>query len=280
LAVVGLDGPAALPEPEPVPTGHLADDPVEFPLVTAAYRAGALGASAAVDAWRTAAASPEPGPTPGVVPAPEGVGGLEAVVLRRGSTRQFDPASPAPPGLLASALPWAAGAVPTDAMAPGATLLEHLLLVHGVDGTDPGPYRFGGLGGLIGPGMTGGAGCVPERSDGDVRAVGRHLCLDQRLGGDGAATVFHCADLARVTATLGDRGYRAALLEAGVVEGRLHLAAAAMGLGATGLTFYDEAVSRFFSTDAAPMLVTAVGVPAYRSRPGGPPRRPVRMRPV
>ncbi len=79
---------------------------------------------------------------------------------------------------------------------------------------------------------------------------------------------------------LGDRGYRAALLEAGVVEGRLHLAAAALRLGATGLTYYDHEVSRFFVTDLAPLLVTAVGVPAYRARPGGTPRHPVRMRAV
>ncbi|HWC11779.1 MAG TPA: hypothetical protein VG455_11205, partial [Acidimicrobiales bacterium] len=115
---------------------------------------------------------------------------------------------------------------------------------------------------------------------GDVRAVGRHLCLDQRLGGDGALTVFHSADLDAVVRVLGDRGYRAALLEAGVVEGRLHLAAAALRLGATGLTYYDHEVSRFFVTDLAPLLVTAVGVPAYRARPGGTPRHPVRMRAV
>jgi hypothetical protein len=62
------------------------------------------------------------------------------------------------------------------------------------------------------------------------------------------------------------------------VHGRLSLAAVAFGAGATGLTFFDGPVSRFFRTDAAPMLVTALGKPAYRSRPGGLPRQPVRLR--
>jgi hypothetical protein len=89
--------------------------------------------------------------------------------------------------------------------------------------------------------------------------------------------VFHCADIAEITAALGDRGYRAALLEAGIVEGRLHLAAYSLDYGATGLTFYDDEVKAFFDTRADPMLVTAVGKPTYRSRAGGFPRRPVEM---
>ena len=73
-------------------------------------------------------------------------------------------------------------------------------------------------------------------------------------------TVFHSSDLGAVVASLGDRGYRAALVEAGVAEGRLHLAAAALGLGATGLTFYDDEVSRFFATpELSPLLCAAIG---------------------
>jgi nitroreductase len=81
-------------------------------------------------------------------------------------------------------------------------------------------------------------------------------------------TVFHCAELAPILEALGSRGYRAAQLEAGVAAERVQLAAFALGFGATGLTFLDDDVSRFFGTDAAPMLSVAVGVPAYRARPG------------
>jgi hypothetical protein len=56
-------------------------------------------------------------------------------------------------------------------------------------------------------------------------------------------------------------------LEAGLVAGRAYLAAHAIGRGATGLTFFDEEVRRFFSPHAAalePLLVVAVGIPRKR----------------
>ena len=49
----------------------------------------------------------------------------------------------------------------------------------------------------------------------------------------------------------GDRGYRLANLEAGLAGGRAYLAAYAQGFGASGLTFYDADVVRFFSPHAA-----------------------------
>ncbi|HET6834512.1 MAG TPA: hypothetical protein VFH30_11635 [Acidimicrobiales bacterium] len=77
------------------------------------------------------------------------------------------------------------------------------------------------------------------------------------------------SDVDEVLAVLSSRGYRACQLEAGVAAGRLALAAFALGYGATGLTFFDDEVARFFATTAACILVTAVGVPAYRNTPGG-----------
>jgi hypothetical protein len=69
-------------------------------------------------------------------------------------------------------------------------------------------------------------------------------------------------------ARFGDRGYRAAQLEAAVVGGRLYLAACALGFGATGLTFFDDDVTHFFSPHAAGksvMFLVAAGVPGRRS---------------
>jgi nitroreductase len=109
---------------------------------------------------------------------------------------------------------------------------------------------------------------------GAARGRTRSLCLGQDLGGDAAATVFHCVGLEPVLEALGARGYRAAQLEGGVAAERLQLAAFALGVGATGLTFLDDDVSAFFGTRAAPMLSVAVGVPAYRARPG---RRPAQL---
>jgi len=48
----------------------------------------------------------------------------------------------------------------------------------------------------------------------------------------------------------GNRGYRAVQLEAGAIGGRIYLAAYAQGLGATGLTFFDDDVITFFSPHA------------------------------
>jgi hypothetical protein len=58
----------------------------------------------------------------------------------------------------------------------------------------------------------------------------------------------------------------------------LSLNAFAVGAGATGLTFYDELVSRYFRTDASPLLATAVGVPDTLPAPSGTPGSPVELR--
>ena len=71
---------------------------------------------------------------------------------------------------------------------------------------------------------------------------------------------------------LGARGYRAAQLEAGIVAGRLALNAFALGGGATGLTFYDGLVSRYFRSEAAPLSGhrrrRARHAPRSKRRPG------------
>jgi hypothetical protein len=77
-----------------------------------------------------------------------------------------------------------------------------------------------------------------------------------------AATVFFLADLTALLDTYGNRGYRVANLEAGLIGGRLYLAAYAQRFGATGLTFYDREVVSFFSPHAAgkdALFVTALG---------------------
>jgi hypothetical protein len=65
----------------------------------------------------------------------------------------------------------------------------------------------------------------------------------------------------------GNRGYRAAQLEAAVMGGKIYLAAYAQRLGASGLTFFDDEVTEFFSPDAAGksvMFLIAVGKSAKR----------------
>ena len=44
-----------------------------------------------------------------------------------------------------------------------------------------------------------------------------------------------------------------------------------------GLTFYDSLVSRYFHSEAAPLLATAVGIPQTRPAPSGTPGHPAQL---
>jgi nitroreductase len=99
--------------------------------------------------------------------------------------------------------------------------------------------------------------------------VAGRLALGQALGADAAVNVYFLSELEPILAHYGNRGYRAAQMEASIIAGRLYLAAYAQQLGATGLTFYDDAVTEFFSPHAAGKSVTflmALGHPAPRGR--------------
>jgi hypothetical protein len=79
------------------------------------------------------------------------------------------------------------------------------------------------------------------------------------------------ADLDAHLKAFGNRGYRACQFEAGVVAGKIYLSSYAQGLGASGSTFYDDAVTESFSPHAknkAAMIAVGVGMPAYKARPG------------
>ncbi len=79
---------------------------------------------------------------------------------------------------------------------------------------------------------------------GDFRDKAGFLGLDQQIPADAAVDVFFLADLKKILERYGNRGYRAAQLEAGILGGKLYLAAYAQRLGASGLTFYDDDVVR------------------------------------
>jgi SagB-type dehydrogenase family enzyme len=106
--------------------------------------------------------------------------------------------------------------------------------------------------------------CLKE---GNFRSDAYRLGLEQELPADASVAVFFLADLPAVLKRFGNRGYRAAQLEAGILGGKLYLAAYAQRLGATGLTFYDDDVVRFFSPHAdgkSAIFLTALGKPARR----------------
>jgi hypothetical protein len=70
---------------------------------------------------------------------------------------------------------------------------------------------------------------------------------------------------------LGNRGYRASQFEAGIIAGKIYLTAYALVIGASGSTFFDDAVTEFFSPHASnksTMIAVGVGIPAYKANPG------------
>ena len=88
------------------------------------------------------------------------------------------------------------------------------------------------------------------------------VSVDATLPAEAAVDVFWLSDLEAVLGRFGNRGYRAAQLEAAIEGGKVYLAAYGLGIGATGLTFFDDDVTAFFSPHAAGksvMFLMAVG---------------------
>ena len=103
--------------------------------------------------------------------------------------------------------------------------------------------------------------------EGDFRREAGYLGLGQEIPADCSVNVYFLADLENIFKRFGNRGYRAAQLEAAIMGGKLYLAAYAQRLGASGLTFFDDDVTEFFSPDAAGksvMFLVALGKSAKR----------------
>src|SRR6266705_6382504 len=176
---------------------------------------------------------------------------IEQVILQRGSTREFA-RSPITLAQLSTMLDRLTRGVPADFLdPPGAQLNDLYLIVHAVEGLPPGAYVFHRSRGVLE--------CLKQ---GNFRADAGYLGLEQDLPADAAVNVFFLADLRPILQRFGNRGYRAVQLEAGVIGGKLYLGAYAQHLGATGLTFYDDEVTRFFSPhapDKSAIFFVAVG---------------------
>jgi SagB-type dehydrogenase family enzyme len=271
IALVPL-GRAAAPPPLAPTVSPLAfaTDPlsrreVDYPAIREAQAASALASGAEAAAWRAAAPAARDahapparhGPLVPLRPLADAAlprESLDAVIRRRGSTRAFDRARPLRFEELSTALARATRGVAADFVgAPGETLLDLYLIVNAVDGLAPGAYA-----------LHRGERALEMLRGGDFRRAAGRLALGQALAADAAVDVYSLADLSRVLARLGNRGYRAAQLEGGITGGRLYLAAYALGFGATGLTFFDDEVTEFFSPHAAGksvMFLTALGYP-------------------
>ncbi len=192
----------------------------------------------------------------------QGTASLGDVILRRGSTRRFSRSTISLAQML-SILYSSTRGVPLDFLGKNASSVDVYLAANAVQGLAPGRYFYNGQSGSLDK--------LASKSEMASRNESGYLCLGQPLFGDASAVLFVMADLGAHLKALGNRGYRACQFEAGVVAGKVYLSAYAHGLGASGSTFYDDAVTESFSPhakDKAAMIAVGVGVPAYKARPG------------
>jgi len=244
-----------------LPTVPLGKTEVDYPAIRLMHAASSLMTNEEVAEWRHCSlekSETEPSGSLFALPpwsdASLPLASLDQVIRHRGSARVFarEPISVAQ---LSTILIAATRGVPADFLTPAGTSLTDLyFIVNSVTGLAPGAYIFHR-----------GRNVLELLRAGEVRREAGYLGLGQQLPADASVNVFCLTDLAAVLDCFGNRGYRAAQLEAAIIGGKCYLAAYAQGLGATGLTFFDDDVTEFFSPHAAGksvMFLTAIGKPA------------------
>jgi len=184
---------------------------------------------------------------------------LGEVILQRGSTRRFA-RSPITLSQLSTVLRTSTGPIPRDYLPESENLIEAYFIANAVEGLAPGSYFYARE-----------QESLEQLKRGELRQMSAYLCLGQPLFGDASVVFFLMTRLREVLGALGNRGYRTAQLEGGIVAGKVYLSAYALGLGASGSTFYDDAVTEFFSPHSrqkSTMIAVGLGIPAYKARPG------------
>ena len=262
------DSPAAsTPEAGPLSldTISISDHEVEFSAINEMHDASSLVSNGEVASWRSEALAiglPESsGPLTPLDPLTgEEISqdSIESVILRRGSARQFTHES-ITFRQLSTVLVRATQGITADFLHPPATTLNEIyLIVNAVEGLAAGSYVF-----------RRDLQALELLEEGDFRYQAGYLGLHQELPADASVNLYLLSNLEPILDRFGNRGYRAAQLEASIMAGKIYLAAYAQRLGATGLTFYDDGVTEFFSPHGqgkSPMFLVALGKRARRGR--------------
>ncbi len=270
LATIGKGaGPQADFTRREIPRLHLelepsSKDEVDYPIVWETNKASQLHSQAEVSKWRESferrASNAQPsGSVFQLPPLKEDSPPLKDVILRRGSTRRFAQ-KPITYEALSTIVGASTAPIPLDFLRDNERLIDFYLIANDVQGLPPGSYFFDRE-----------TNSLEQLKAGRFRDLSGYLCLEQLLFSDASVVVFLLADLTHVLGCLGNRGYRAAQFEAGVRAGKVYLSSYSLGIGASGSTFYDDAVTEFLSPhakDKSPMIVVGVGTPAYKARPG------------
>ncbi|WP_248909568.1 SagB/ThcOx family dehydrogenase [Halocatena marina] len=271
LVSVGMDEQVPdTPAIEPIDpdTRPLSEKRVEYELIQEAFSASTLKDENAVRDWQRTRPDSNSGTARGdgwridLEPVDDERAAktpLHWTIRRRGSCRKYtrDPLSFRK---VSTILDRAVRGVPLDVRDPSGPSLQFTdcyLLINDVQNVPSGAYHYH---------PDEGDGTIELLREGSFRREAGHLALDQGLAADAGLCAFFLSDIDAVTDQFGDRGYRLAQFEAALTAGRLYLAAYAhRDLGATGLTFYDEEVTEFFSPRAAsqtPMFLWTLGRPA------------------
>ncbi|MFL6325412.1 MAG: SagB/ThcOx family dehydrogenase [Nitrososphaeraceae archaeon] len=192
---------------------------------------------------------------------------LGEVILLRGSSRKFAK-SPISFRQLSTILESSTREVPLDFLVENqgktagttATTIDIYMIVNEVEGLQRGGYFFNRS-----------TFSIEQLKSKVPRDMSGYLCLGQPLFSDASVVFFLMTDLPAVLRTCGNRGYRASQFEAGILAGKIYLSAYAQQLGASGSTFFDDAVTEFFSPhakDKSTMIAVGAGVTGYKARPG------------
>ena len=237
---------------------------VDYPIIWETQNASELHREAEVSTWRQGFRvrsndHAPPGPRFQLRPSTKDSLSLSEAILRRGSTRRFAQ-QPISFEALSTIIEVSTGQIPLDFLRSNETLIEVYMIVNDVQGLPSGSYHFDRE-----------TGSLEQLKTGKLRYISGYLCLEQLLFSDASLVFFLMTDLHQVLSGLGNRGYRAAQFEAGIRAGKIYLSSYAQSIGASGSTFYDDAVTEFFSPHSkgrSPMIAVGVGVPAYKARSG------------
>jgi SagB-type dehydrogenase family enzyme len=184
---------------------------------------------------------------------------LNEVILLRGSTRKFARRSISF-SQLSGILKASITNIPLDFLPDNIALTDFYFIVNDVDDLAGGSYFYNQK-----------TESIEQLKILRNRSMSGYLCLGQPLFSDASAVFFLMTDLNSVLQRLGNRGYRAVQFEAGVRAGDIYLSSYALGLGASGSTFFDDAVTQFFSPHSDgknTMIAVGVGHPTYKAKPG------------
>lgn len=258
-------------EPLNLETMPLSKSQTDYPEMRAMHEASALESEAEVVAWRKGGEKSKGKRTgderktekrrfPLKALGDDGIPAesIEDVIVRRGSTRQFarDPITFTE---LSTMLDRGTRGIPMDLpIDPQESLNDVYLIAHAVEGLPPGAYVFHRR-----------EHALELLKEGDFRREAGDLGLGQEIPADASVNVYFLADLNCALEGFGNRGYRAAQLEAAIMGGKMYLGAYAQRLGASGLTFFDDDVTEFFAPDAAGksvMFLIAAGKSVKRNR--------------